>query len=398
MTAGLSACLLAFIVMGGAHGSIVAQAAFPQTDTPVASPSATPPAQQPEPIKIYTEEVLLPVIATDSNGHFDPFLQPEDLLILEDGKPQTISSVRRIPASVLLLLDTGGFRNPAMKTNSTRDLAVSLVSQLRSGDQVAALQFGGKVELIQSWTEDPKITIHSLRSKLSSGRNGRLKDVLAAAAAQLKNAPPGNRHIVLVTDGGELRIEKAALAQAMGQVYATQATVHIVSYTFLGRKAINVQHPKIPVSPTAVARKSEMETTVGPIFPNASEKLAEDLKHKSLLRVILTEPYKMAINLDYPVWRHSRGQLKTLKENELALAWLAEESGGSMLLPNSTEDFPKLAVELAREIDAQYLVTYRPKIGVALKTSAEKRRIEVVSRRVGLRVSSRRSYLVRAAQ
>ena len=169
MTAGLSACLLAFIVMGGAHGSIVALASFPQTDTPVASPSATPPAQQPEPIKIYTEEVLLPVIATDSNGHFDPSLQVDDLLILEDGKPQTISSVRRIPASVLLLLDTGGFRNPAMKTNSTRDLAVSLVSQLRPGDQVAALQFGGKVELIQSWTTDQKDTIHSLRSKLSSG-------------------------------------------------------------------------------------------------------------------------------------------------------------------------------------------------------------------------------------
>lgn len=396
--ASLLACLLAFLNMGGAPGNIAAQASFPQTATPVASPSATPPAQQPEPIKIYTEEVLLPVIATDSNGHFDPSLQADDLLILEDGKPQTISSVRRIPASVLLLLDTGGFRNPAMKTNATRDLAVSLVSQLRSGDQVAALQFGGKVELIQSWTEDQEVTIHSLKSKLSSGRNGRLKDALAAASAQLKNAAPGNRHIVLVTDGGEFPVEGADLAQAMGQLYATQATVHTISYTLLGRKAINVQHPKIPVTPSAVTRKSEMETTVAPIFPNAPEKLAEELKHKSLLHVILTEPYPMVIDLDYPMWRHSRGQLKTLKENELALAWLAEESGGSMLLPNSTEDFPKLAVELAREIDAQYLVTYKPKIGVALKSTEEIRHIEVVSRRVGLRVYSRRSYLVRAAQ
>ena len=396
--AGLLACLLAFLIIGGVRGSIAAPAFFPQTATPVASPSATPPAQQPEQIKIYTEEVLLPVIATDSNGHFDPSLQADDLLILEDGTPQTISSVRRIPASVLLLLDTGGFRNPAMKTNATRDLAVSLVSQLRPGDQVAALQFGGKVELIQSWTEDQKVIIHSLKSKLSSGRNGRLKDALAAAAEQLKDAPPGNRHIVLVTDGGEFPVEEADLAQAMGQLYATQAIVHIVSYTLLGRKAINVEHPKIPATSIAVTRKSTMETTVVPIFPNAPEKLAEELKHKSLLRVILTKPYATGIDLDYTVWRHSRGQLKTLKENELALAWLAEESGGSMLLPNSTEEFPKLALELAREIDAQYLVTYRPKIGVALKSTAEIRHIEVVSRRVGLRVNSRRSYLVRAAQ
>src|SRR5256885_4560521 len=71
------------------------------------------------------------------------------------------SSIRRIPASVLLLLDTGGFRNPAMKTNATRDLAIRLVSRLRSGDQVAALQFGGKVELIQSWTAEPEVAIRS---------------------------------------------------------------------------------------------------------------------------------------------------------------------------------------------------------------------------------------------
>jgi len=106
----------------------------------------------------------------------------------------------------------------------------------------------------------------------------------------------------------------------------------------------------------------------------------------------------MVIDLDYPMWRHSRGQLKTLKKNELALAWLADESGGSMVLPNSREDFPKLAAELAREIDAQYLVTYRPKLGIAPKSPEAIRHIEVVSRRVGLRVYSRRSYLVRTAQ
>jgi VWFA-related protein len=396
--AGLLTCLLAFLNMSGVPGDITGQVCFAQTATPVASPPASSPAQQPELVKIYTEEVLLPVIATDSNGHFDPSLQADDLLILEDGKPQTISSVRRIPASVLLLLDTGGLRNPAMKTNATRDLAVSLVSQLRSGDQVAALQFGGRVELIQSWTEDQEVAIHSLKSRLSSGRNGRLKDALAAASGQLKDAPPGNRHIILVTDGGEFPVDKADLAQAMRQLYATQATVHIVSYTLVGRKTINVQHPKIPVTPAATAPKGEMDTSVLPIFPNAPEKLAEDLKHKSLLRVLLTEPYPWAIDLDYAMWRHSRDQLKTLKQNEIWLAWLAEESGGSMLLPNSTEDFPKLAVELAREIDAQYLVTYRPKIGVALKSTEEVRNIEVVSRRVGLRVHSRRSYVVPAAQ
>lgn len=388
----VAGCLLGSV----SPGKFTSGSCQAQTAASVSSPQPTPPTQQQEPIKIYTEEVLLPVVATDSSGRFDPTLEADDLMILEDGAPQTIRSVRRIPASVLLLLDTGGFRNPAMKTNATRDLAIRLVSRLRSGDQVAALQFGGKVELIQSWTAEPEVAIHSLKSKLSSGRYGRLPDALAAASVQLRNAPPGNRHIVLVTDGGETLIDKADLAAGMKQLFTAQATIHIISYTLLGRKEINVQHRKIPVIAAATTPKSEMDTTVLPIFPNAPEKLAEELKHKSLLRIVLTEPYPGAIDLDYPVWRHSRDQLKTLKQNEIWLAWLAEETGGDIILPVLAEELPKLADDLAREVDSQYVVTYRPKSGVVLKSSEEIRRLEVVSRRVGLYVRSRRSYVVTA--
>ncbi len=387
----VAGCLLGSV----SPGKFTSGSCQAQTAASVSSPQPTPPTQQQEPIKIYTEEVLLPVVATDSSGRFDPTLEADDLMILEDGAPQTIRSVRRIPASVLLLMDTGGFRNPAMKTNATRDLAMHLVSRLRSGDQVAALQFGGKVELIQSWAE-PEVAIHSLKSKLSSGRYGRLPDALAAASVQLRNAPPGNRHIVLVTDGGESLIDKADLAAGMKQLFTAQATIHVISYTLLGRKEINVQHRKIPVIAAATTPKSEMDTTVLPIFPNAPEKLAEELKHKSLLRILLTESYPGAIDLDYPVWRHSRDQLKTLKQNEIWLAWLAEETGGDIILPVLAEELPKLADDLAREVDSQYVVTYRPKLGVVLKSSAEIRRIEVVSRRVGLYVRSRRSYVVTA--
>jgi hypothetical protein len=65
---------------------------------------------------------------------------------------------------------------------------------------------------------------------------------------------------LLVTDGGELPVEGADLAQAMGQLYATQAIVHIVSYTLLGSKAVDGQPPKIPVLLTGVKRKSAQET------------------------------------------------------------------------------------------------------------------------------------------
>src|SRR5438309_3871318 len=157
----------------------------------------------------------------------------------------------------------------------------------------------------------------------------------------------------------------------MKQLFTSQATIHVISYTLLGRKEINVQHRKIPVTAVTTKPKGEMDTTVLPIFPNAPEKLAEELKHKSLLRILLTESYPGAIDLDYPVWRHSRDQLKTLKQNAIWLTWLAEETGGDIILPVLAEELPKVADDLASEVASQYAVTSRPKSGVAPSSCQE---------------------------
>ena len=59
--------------------------------------------------------------ARDAAGRFAANLRKEDLVIIEDGRLQQPSAVRRAPASVMLLLDTGG----AMRTNlsATRSAA-----------------------------------------------------------------------------------------------------------------------------------------------------------------------------------------------------------------------------------------------------------------------------------
>ena len=64
-----------------------------------------------EPIKILTEEVHLNITAQAANGRFVPTLKPDDLLIVEEGTPQKIESMKKLPASVLRLLDTGGNLN-----------------------------------------------------------------------------------------------------------------------------------------------------------------------------------------------------------------------------------------------------------------------------------------------
>ena len=51
--------------------------------TTIAQPSPTP--EKTDQSEVFTEEVRLPVVAFDAYGHYDPTLELDDVLVLEDG-------------------------------------------------------------------------------------------------------------------------------------------------------------------------------------------------------------------------------------------------------------------------------------------------------------------------
>src|SRR5229473_5423178 len=90
---------------------------------PSPTPKVEPKSEDQEPVRVFTEEVRLPVSAMDQYGHYDPTLEIDDVLVLEDGEPQKLRSIQHLPANVLLLLDTGnelGLKD----TKLTRDVAM----------------------------------------------------------------------------------------------------------------------------------------------------------------------------------------------------------------------------------------------------------------------------------
>src|ERR1051326_5129050 len=119
-----------------------------QPAKPQASPSPSPTPE--ESVKVFTEEVRLPVMAFDAYGHFDPTLELDDILVLEDGVAQQIRSVRHVPANVLFVLDTGGessgLGGMAKKTSLTREVAAQIVSRLENGASIAVMQSGNSAE------------------------------------------------------------------------------------------------------------------------------------------------------------------------------------------------------------------------------------------------------------
>src|SRR5258705_12714385 len=115
----------ALILSGALSVSSYSQTVIP---APKASPTPTPRISEPQDtIRVSTEEVRIPIFAYDEYGHFDPTLELNDILVLEDGVAQELKSLERVPGNILLLLCTSGDANPAMRTNMTRDIALNLI-------------------------------------------------------------------------------------------------------------------------------------------------------------------------------------------------------------------------------------------------------------------------------
>ncbi len=352
--------------------------------TPTPAPSAQSTAsggEQQEPIKVLTEEVRIPVFVTNNKGHFDPTLEKDELLVLEDGVPQEITSARYAPASVLLLINTSGELNPAMKTNTSKELAVRLVSRLNPDGRYAVLQYGGRVEAIQNWTTDRESTIKALQTKLSSLRGAHLAEALQAAAAQYREAPAGNRHLVLITDGVEDSATGAdELREAVGRLLAANVTVHVISYSQMGRRAIKKIAPLVQVT-GGPKRRTVMDIVAEVMDPLAKSKWPP-------IQLSVT------IDLDFEMRRQRDEYEKAMRDGEQWLTSLAMETAGTMLVAQTAEEMLTRCEDVARAIGSQYVVTYRPRRPLASATAGEYRQIEVIARRIGLNVRTRRGYVV----
>lgn len=368
------------LVMAALLAFAATQSPSQEPSKPQASPSPTPEKEQ-ESVKVFTEEVRLPVVAFDAYGHYDPTLELNDILVLEDGVAQQLRSLRHVPANVLFLLDTGGessgLGGMSKSTSLTRDVASRLVTKLEDGASIAVMQSGNATEMLQPWTTDKAAVLKTLKNKLISTKRSRISDAIANASVQLKDRPEGSRHVVMITDGVDSPGGKVDRAEAMRKLMAARATVHIISYTEFVRQ----KNPKnnTPVSAGPRPPSSDPITATDPTLPPGQTR---------------SPSYSVRIRFDPAMKRLRKAYEAEVKKSQQALKNIAEETGGRMMLPVDSMEMLAQANEVARAIGAEYVVTYRPKRPLAEAQPGEYRRIEVASRRVGVSLQSRRGYVV----
>jgi VWFA-related protein len=331
-------------------------------------------------VKIVVEEVRIPVTAKDSTGRFDPTVEINDLLVKDNGVAQSLKSVYRTPASVMLLVDTGEELNRAKNTRLTREVGTALIGGLQTGDQIAVMQINNRVELLRPWTTAQADAIKAL-DKLLPGKRTALLAGLIEAVEQFESIPPGNRHLVLISDGVDRRGTQTDLSQAWESLIAANVTLHVISYASLGAK-VRAPEPTRPRVKSAVAPELIEALPRTQFKRDPTPDLKTHLKNKG------------GFVLDIDLLLHRRGIKGALKERSEQFALIADETGGNLWLPSSAEQMIREARDVARDIDSQYVVSYKPVPPPTRTTATEYRPIEVISRRAGLTLRAPRGYVI----
>ena len=364
MTDRILTAALALVLNVAAACACAAQQPTPAS-TPAQSnapaPTATPANDEQEPVKVYTQEVRLPVVAYDDHERFDPTLSTDDVLVLEDGVPQTVKSVRRVPANILLVLDLGSQVAGTRDSATVREASLRIIAAMREGDRLAIIQNAGRrVELLQDWTTDRAGASHAVKTKFFSGNRSRLAECISAAVARLKEQPVGDTHAIIFTSGLEsqsrdlIRTEQLP-KDALQKLTETQASVHVFGFAAL----------------VQVFEKNRTPLGVG--------------GSGNTVRV--------TVDMDFEMRRWFKNYARATKQREQQLRDLARETGGRVLLPSTSEEIISLSEKVARDIGAQYVVTYSPKRPFD-PAQGERRKAEALSRKIGLQLFSLREVVV----
>lgn len=187
--------------------------AFAQTQ-PTPTPKPTPNPEDEE-IRIDTELIEVPISVTDKLGKPILTLKKENFVVLEDGKPQSVTEfmATSAPFEVALILDTSG--STLSELPMIRRAAQNFITSLRPGDRVSIIAYRAfreekaattaVVDVLTPLTADRTVLAAALEKTQTSFGTPYYDSLIQVAEKVFKDPPSaefrGRRAVVALTDG-----------------------------------------------------------------------------------------------------------------------------------------------------------------------------------------------------
>ena len=181
--------------------------------TPLAR--AQPPTPATPTLQITTKLVAISTIVRDKSGQPVPNLTRNDLLLKEDGKPQTIryfSQGSTLPLTLALMVDTSGSQRSYIRDEIAAGKAFFPAMLTRPDDRAVLVQFDSTIVQLAHLTGSVPTLEHALayltqsHSDLraySTGGGTLLYDAIVSVSKLDLGAQLGRRAMVILTDGGD---------------------------------------------------------------------------------------------------------------------------------------------------------------------------------------------------
>jgi hypothetical protein len=239
------------------------------TSDALLEPSQAEESQGVETLKIDTNLVTVPVIATTTDGNYVPDLRQEEFGISEEGEKQQVAFFATVsaPFHVVLLLDTSA--STREKLSLIQHAAAAFVEQLQDADRVKIISFDSAVRELSDFTND-RADLKTAIYKTASGQGTKLYDAFELALSSIKRIR-GRKAIVLFTDGVDWHSDQASFDSTLHWLDEEGVIVYPIRYETrdeterIAREATDDPTNQLPT--IDVIRRTPSGTTA-PTFPS----------------------------------------------------------------------------------------------------------------------------------
>ncbi|HEX4578115.1 MAG TPA: VWA domain-containing protein [Edaphobacter sp.] len=175
----------------------------------------------------YSLRVDVPIVNIDANvildktHQFVPGLKANNFLILEDGVPQTITSVRvaQTPITAVMLLEFAA--NSYYLINDMQNASYYFFRSLRPDDYVAVVTYDLHTHILTDFTNNKDTVAQALQSLIIPGfSDTNLFDALYETLDRTSRIP-GRKYIILISSGRDT-FSKLTLDKILAKIKATQ--------------------------------------------------------------------------------------------------------------------------------------------------------------------------------
>lgn len=405
-------------------------------------------AQDIETIKIDTDLVTVPVIATDANGVYVGDLRQDEFVISEDGVPHKIAFFGKVsmPFHVVLLIDTSSSTQDKLRL--IQQAAVTFVEQLQPADRVKVVSFDDTVRDLNEFTNNREM----LRAAINGTRSGsgtKVYDAIELALNTIRRIQ-GRKAIVMFSDGMDWHSDNATFAGTVRWLDEEGVIVYPIRYdTRATTERLAREQAGQPQLPTLDVIRRPPSGTTAPTFPGGDpipttgggqprtgpfglptadeilrrrreeeRRREEDRASRPGARVPDRAPDRVPERRlpgipgtrrtdDPPTTTTTTTTPRSTDDSigrmlDLAystadqyLQTLAEKSGGRLLRADTIDSLPDAFAKIAAELRTQYMLGYYP---LNKERDERYRKIKVTTPRKDVVIRARPGYLASAAR